>query len=63
MSDRIIDSIVKYVMQQEEVKNIKLTWFGGEPLMAQKEMKKFYDTFRENCDKEIVSDIITTGYH
>lgn len=63
MSPAIMDRIVDYVTSYSELKFIKITWFGGEPLMAVSQMEEFYDKFRSKWDKPFTSNIITTGYH
>ena len=63
MSSEIINSIIKYIVSKPNIDEIKITWFGGEPLMAQPQIEEFYDTFSSVWKKEIASNIITTGYH
>lgn len=63
MGHRVMDAIVKYVLKQKELKRIHITWFGGEPLMAVSQMNDFHEKLVSQVDKEIDSDIITTGYH
>lgn len=46
MSSEMIDAIVKYMEAQTEVNHLKLTWFGGEPLMALPQMEEFYEKMR-----------------
>ena len=59
----IMDQIIKYVTSYPELKNIKITWFGGEPLMAVPQIEEFYDKFRDIWQEPFISNIITTGYH
>lgn len=63
MTSDIMDSIIKYVISNKDLENIKLTWFGGEPLMAVDQIKEFHTKFRKVWNKEFDSNIITTGYH
>lgn len=63
MSSDVMDSIIKYVSHLSSLKKILLSWFGGEPLMAPDIIRTFYKRLRESFDGEIISDIITTGYH
>ena len=63
MSEEVMDSIVKYVTKQTQLKKILLTWFGGEPLMAQKQMRQFYQKLRTSFQGTIEANIITTGFH
>lgn len=65
ITDDIIDSIVSYINRQQEVKRLKITWFGGEPLMAAEKIEFFYKQFKfpNNRYQYLDSNIITTGYH
>lgn len=47
----------------ESLRRMLLTWFGGEPLMAQPLISRFYRKLRSSFTGDIQSDIITTGYH
>lgn len=62
MTSEIMDSIIKYVQSYKEIETIKVTWFGGEPLMAIKQIEEFHSKFRTIWKKGYSSDIITTGY-
>lgn len=63
MTPDVMDNIVKYVMDQQDLKYIHITWFGGEPLMAIPQMELFYEKISAAWGKTITSNIITTGYH
>lgn len=63
MPSETIDAIIKYINSRKNIEIIKLTWFGGEPLMAIKEMVEFNEKLSKIWMKEIDNDIITTGYH
>jgi len=63
MTPNVMESIVKYISLQPDLENIKLTWFGGEPLMALSEMEEFYNKLTHVWRKTIQSNVITTGYH
>ena len=63
MTSETIDAIIRYITQFKDLKCIHLTWFGGEPLMATQQMKEFYTKLKSEFSHEIVSNIITTGYH
>ena len=63
MTTEVMDSIIRYITLQKDLERIKLTWFGGEPLMAISQMEMFYDKFISVWKKPIESNIITTGYH
>lgn len=63
MSEEVMDSIVKYLNSLESKPEFRLTWFGGEPLMALEQMEKFYEKLSGGYKIPTTSDVITTGYH
>lgn len=64
MTHETMDAIIKYVMSLDKLESLSLTWFGGEPLMAIKQIEEFYDKFKPQWgDREFISNIVTTGYH
>lgn len=63
MKEDIMDSIVDYVCSNPNLKKLRLTWFGGEPLMAAGTMGLFYDKLMTRWKNDFSSNIITTGYH
>ncbi|MBO8465633.1 MAG: SPASM domain-containing protein [Bacteroidetes bacterium] len=63
MSAEVMDSIIKYVTTKHDLKNIHITWFGGEPLMAISQIELFHDKFSGAWKNTVLSNIITTGYH
>lgn len=63
MTPEVMDQIIKYVTSFPDLKDIHITWFGGEPLMAVPQMEAFYDKFSAAWKNPVVSNIITTGYH
>lgn len=63
MKPETMDAILKYIDSQKSVEAMKLTWFGGEPLMAINEMVEFSEKLSKQWAKPIDCDIITTGYH
>lgn len=62
MTPEVMDSIIKFVSSYRDLKYIKLTWFGGEPLMAVRQIEEFYDKFIPGWKGGFDSNIITTGY-
>lgn len=64
MSEQVMDAIIKYISKCDKLKSLKITWFGGEPLMAPNQITKFYDKLKPLLsDISFSSNIITTGYH
>lgn len=43
MSEAIMDSIVLYLKNLDSKPQLRITWFGGEPLMALPQMEMLYD--------------------
>ena len=63
MSEETMDSIVKYMNSLESNPSFRITWFGGEPLMALPQMEQLYEKLVAADKKPTYSNIITTGYH
>lgn len=65
ITNEIVDNIISYINQQQDVKRLKITWFGGEPLMASDKIELFYQQFKPFTERYqfLDSNIITTGYH
>lgn len=63
MTEDVMDSIVKFLNANEHRPEYKLTWFGGEPLMAPSQIEQLYNKLVLNYKKPISSNIITTGFH
>lgn len=64
MSEEVMDSIIKRMNSLDPKPEInKLTWFGGEPLMALPQMERFYDKLVAGYKKPLDSNVITTGFH
>lgn len=62
MTPEVMDAIIQYVASCRDLKHIKITWFGGEPLMAVPQIEAFHDKFSARWKNPVVSNIITTGY-
>ncbi len=58
-----MDAIIKNIERRENLQNLHLTWFGGEPLMAIDKMQEFYRKFRPVFKGKFSSNIITTAHH
>lgn len=63
MTPEIMDAIIRYVTAYPELRDVHITWFGGEPLMAIPQIELFHEKFSEVWKHPVVSNIITTGYH
>lgn len=68
ITEAVMDSIVKYVCSNRALNTLRLTWFGGEPLIAIHQIQMLYEKLKhafiasDHAQRTIVSDIITTGY-
>lgn len=63
MPELVMNSIIKYLNSLNSKPEFRLTWFGGEPLMALSQMEQFYDKLIAGYKKPIKSNIVTTGFH
>lgn len=63
ITDDVIDAIIKNIEHRPNIQSLRLTWFGGEPLMAIDKMQDFYRKFRPTFKGEFASNIITTAFH
>lgn len=64
MGENIMCGIAKFVSSFENIKQTKITWFGGEPLMAVPQMEKLYRKLKRRLKGiPIYSSIITSGFH
>ena len=63
MSDATIEKVVKYINGIKNCKQMNLTWFGGEPLMAIEQIRKITDKIHlpKRSGKDF--SIITNGYY
>lgn len=64
MSENTMRGIAKFVSSLEGIKLTKITWFGGEPLMAVPQMEKLYRKLKRGLKGvPFQSSIITSGFH
>lgn len=72
MKPEVYDSIKKYIQRKidendniEEKINLRISWFGGEPLLEREQIKIFMreviDEFSDRCI--VRGDIVTNGYY
>ena len=66
MTPEIEDAVVKFVEgRAREIKQLKVSWFGGEPLLATKIIDRLSKRIMDLCEKhgvEYFSDLTTNGY-
>lgn len=61
MSDEVIERLVSYVKDYQPCKKFKVTWYGGEPLLAFDVIKKVSEKLIAIQDKEWVGHSIVTN--
>ena len=63
ISHKTIKSIAKFVENQKIISDIRILWFGGEPLLGINEIEELYLRLKSINGKTISSKIITNGYY
>lgn len=63
ITDDVIDNLKDFIKGHDNTRNLHLTWYGGEPLVAFNKIKKIWSKLAEKGMPEIKShSIITNGY-
>lgn len=63
ISEEVEKEIIKFIKSHKTAKTISLTWYGGEPLLAFKQIKRIYQNICNIKGKQIIDhSIITNGY-
>ena len=63
ITSEVIDSLVKFVKEHEHAKEVTITWYGGEPLIAFDKIEEIYNRLSEEGMPKITSQsFITNGY-
>lgn len=64
ISDEVIEKTVEFVTSNKSLKELYITWYGGEPLLAFDQITKLYEKLKALDTPELKSQtIITNGYH
>jgi uncharacterized protein len=63
MSDVTINNIVNFIQTQEIIKDIHVTWFGGEPLLYPEVIQKISQKVCNSEKYKYFAQIITNGYN
>ena len=63
MSEKVEDEIILFLLGHKSAKSVNITWYGGEPLLAFKNIKSLYTKIKENTPLSIGRhSIVTNGY-
>lgn len=63
MSDRTIDDLIRFINSYQDNTDLHLTWFGGEPLLAQKQIRSILFRIKTETLVNLKShSIVTNGY-
>lgn len=63
ISGDVEDAIISYLNNQIHIKNLSLTWYGGEPLLMTDSIRRLHDRILKETDKKIAyHEVITNGY-
>lgn len=58
-----INNLIEFILSKKSSKQLMLTWYGGEPLLAFDKMKRIYNLIKEQTEIEIIHhSIVTNGY-
>ena len=64
MSDETIDNLIAFAKKHEYSKEMNLTWYGGEPLLAFDTIKKILPRLKAEIDSPLKwHSIVTNGYY
>lgn len=61
ITSEVLNSIIEYILKKNP-DSLHITWFGGEPLLAVKQIKEFSEKLDSHYHGEYSSDMITTGF-
>jgi len=63
ISNKVENKLIEYINKQEQIKNISLTWYGGEPLLASEAIKRIYNRIVSETEKTVTGhEIISNTY-
>lgn len=64
MSDNIIDQLISFIKLHKFAKNLAITWYGGEPLLAFSTIQKILNKIHNEINLRLTEhSIITNGYY
>lgn len=63
MTEKVEDDIIEFLSTHPSAKEINLTWYGGEPLIAFKNIKSIYTKIKDRTTLNIRNhSLVTNGY-
>ena len=63
MTPEVIDSLITFIKSYTESKELSITWYGGEPLLAFDIMKEIVNRIKAECPQKLTSQsMVTNGY-
>jgi uncharacterized protein len=63
MSDKTINNLVNFIQKHDQIKDIFVTWFGGEPLLYPEIIQKISSKICNSDKYSYSAHIITNGYN
>lgn len=57
-----INNLIEFILSKKSSKQLMLTWYGGEPLLAFDKMKRIYDLIKEKTEIEIIHQTVYILY-
>ena len=62
MEENTIKNIIEFIKRQNHLNDIRITWFGGEPLLYPDVIEKISEGLETACNIPVSAKIITNGY-
>lgn len=62
MDEKVELDLIKFIKKHENIENIDITWYGGEPLLGIKSIKRILQLIKDNTITIRRHGIITNGY-
>lgn len=63
MTPKVVDDLIKFINDYNNAKELTITWYGGEPLIAFDIMKDIVQRIKNECPIKLSSQsIVTNGY-
>ena len=62
MDENTIENIIEFVKNQSRLNAVRITWYGGEPLLYPDVIEKITEGIETGCNVPVSAKIITNGY-